>query len=210
MNSGAQGAWRRLLRARDRVSAFVPMVLMLLLAMATYWLVRNAPPPLVPVGEKEPAHVPDYFMRSFSVKTMGEDGHLKSVTYGQEVRHYPDTDTLEIEQPRLRSISPSGRITTGAARKGISNADATEVQLWGDAQIVREAATDASGKKLPAVQLRSDFLHVFSQTDRVVTHLPVEILRDNDRFTAERMVYDNLDQRLQLQGRVRGLLVPKK
>jgi lipopolysaccharide export system protein LptC len=37
----------------------------------------------------------------------------------------------------------------------------------------------------------------------------VELIRGNDRFTADSMDYDNLDRIMNLQGRVRGVLVPE-
>ena len=59
-----------LMRARrmfDRVAVYLPLLLMGVMAMSTYWLVRNTPA----IGEAEleaaPRHVPDYFMRNFSV-----------------------------------------------------------------------------------------------------------------------------------------------
>ena len=39
---------------------------------------------------------------------------------------------------------------------------------------------------------------------------PVQLTRGNDRFTADTMEYDNLDQVLQLNGRVRGVLMPTR
>ncbi len=45
---------------------------------------------------------------------------------------------------------------------------------------------------------------------RVRPNKPVELLRGSDRFTADSMDFDNVDQVLQLQGRVRGTLVPEK
>jgi lipopolysaccharide export system protein LptC len=36
----------------------------------------------------------------------------------------------------------------------------------------------------------------------------VELTRGNDRFTADSLDYDNLDQVMELRGRVRGVLVP--
>jgi lipopolysaccharide export system protein LptC len=92
----------RVRRVLDRLAVYLPLLLMAMMAMTTYWLVRNTPV----MGEVEleaaPRHVPDYFMRDFSVKVFGEDGRLKSEMIGIEGRHYPDTDTLEIDQPRGR------------------------------------------------------------------------------------------------------------
>jgi lipopolysaccharide export system protein LptC len=47
-------------------------------------------------------------------------------------------------------------------------------------------------------------------TEQVRSHKPVELLRGKDRFSAERMDYDNVEQTLQLSGRVRGTLIPAK
>ena len=48
----------------------------------------------------------------------------------------------------------------------------------------------------------------FTQEEKVRSNRPVQLTRGNDRFTADTMEYDNLDQVLQLNGRVRGVLMP--
>ena len=199
-------------RAVDRVAVYLPLVLMGLMAMTTYWLVRNTPA----MGEAEleaaPRHVPDYFMRDFSVKVFGEDGRLKSEMVGIEGRHFPDTDTLEIDQPRIRILGPDGRVTTAVAARGLINADGSEAQLFDKAVVVREATTNAQGVQTPRSEMHSDFLHLFANTEQVRTHLPVVLVRGaGDRFTSQDgMDYDNLDRVMQLNGRVRGTLMPPK
>ena len=46
-------------------------------------------------------------------------------------------------------------------------------------------------------------------TERVKSNKPVELIRGNDRFTAESLDYDNIDQVLELRGRVHGVLQPR-
>ncbi|MCJ0765679.1 LPS export ABC transporter periplasmic protein LptC [Variovorax terrae] len=193
----------------ERASIYLPIILMGVLALGSYWLVRTTPIFSLPGTEKPARHVPDYFMRQFSVKTFDAGGRLKSEVIGTEARHYPDTDTLEIDQPRIRSFSEDGRLTTATARRGLSNGDGSEVQLFGDAVVVREATTDKAGNLLPRFEARSEFLHAFTDTERIITHLPVVLIRGEDRFTADSMDYDNLDRLMNLHGRVKGLLVPK-
>ena len=60
----------------------------------------------------------------------------------------------------------------------------------------------------PRMEFRSEFLHVFTNTERVRSDQPVTLTRGADRFTADSMDYDNLDQVLQLRGRVRGMILP--
>jgi lipopolysaccharide export system protein LptC len=188
----------------ERLSIYLPLVLMALLALGTYWLVRNAPTLAEPKVAREVGHAPDYFMRNFSVKTFDASGRLRSDIQGEHAWHYPDTDTLEIQQAHIRSLNEQGHVTVSTANRALSNADGSEVQLFGNAVVVREAVKDANGRMLPHLELRSEFLHAYANVERVRTHLPVELLRNGDRFTGERMDYDNLDRLLELDGRVRG------
>lgn len=199
--------WGRLLRrGLDRLSIYLPVVLMGVLALGTYWLVRTTPIFLPPQPERPARHDPDYFMRDFSVRVFDASGRLKSEVSGVEARHYPDTDTLEIDQVRLRSYSAQGHVTVATARRGLSNGDGSEVQLFDDARVVREPRADAQGRMSPRLEFRSDFLHAYTDTERVKTHLPVTLSRGDDRFTADAMDFDNLDRVIELHGRVRGVL----
>jgi len=198
-------------RAFDRVAVYLPLILMGCMAMTTYWLVRNAPSAGEAELEADPRHVPDYFMRNFSVKVFGADGKLKSEMVGIEGRHYPDTDTLEIDQPHIRIINADGRLTTAVAKRGLINSDGSEAQLFEKAVVVREATTNAQGVAIPRTELQSEFLHLFANTEEVRSHLPVVLVRGaGDRFTADGMDYDNLDRVMQLNGRVHGTLMPRQ
>lgn len=194
-------------RSWDRVSLYLPVLLMGLLALGTWWLVRNAPVPQTPAAARAPTHEPDYFMKVFSVKTFDGAGRLHSEVQGRMARHYPDTDTLEIDQAHMRSVSPEGRVTVATANRALSNADGSEVQLFGDAVVTRQAMR-IGGRALPRLEFQGEFLHAWTNDERVRSHLPVTLIRGNDRFTADSMEYDNLDQVLQLRGRVRGMLMP--
>ena len=192
----------------DRLSIYLPVMLMGLLALGTYWLVRITPAVSAPEPEQQVRHEPDYFMRTFSVKTFNEKGQLQSEVNGIEGRHFPDTDTLEIDQVRMRSFNQDGKVVVATADRALSNSDGSEVQLFGNAIVVREASTDASGRVDPRLEFRSEFLHAYVNTERVKTNQPVVMTRGNDRFTGDAMDFDNLSRVMNLQGRVRGVLMP--
>lgn len=208
MNATAAHAARMGLRLWDRVSIYLPIILMGVLALGTYWLVRNTPILGPAAAEKAASHEPDYFMRSFSVRSFDGAGRLKSEVFGAEAHHFPDTDTLEITQPRIRSVNDQGVFTVATADRALSNADGSEVQLMGNAVVVREPARDAAGQPVPGMEFRGEFLHAFMDTERIKSHKPVTLIRGGDRFTADSMDYDNLDRVMQLRGRVRGVLMP--
>ncbi|MEJ8857202.1 LPS export ABC transporter periplasmic protein LptC [Variovorax robiniae] len=195
-------------RGVDRVSLYLPIIVAGALALGTYWLVRNAPRLAVPMPKEEATHDPDYFMRGFVVKNFLPNGELRSELAGTEGRHYADNDTIEVDQVRVRSISPQGLVTHASADRGLSNSDVSEVQLFGNAIVVRDAAVSPSGKPLPRLEFRGEFLHAYMDTERVRSDKPVTLTRGTDRFTADAMDYDNLSGVANLNGRVRGVLMP--
>ncbi|MBP9973697.1 MAG: LPS export ABC transporter periplasmic protein LptC, partial [Comamonas sp.] len=115
----------------DRLSLYLPIVLMGLLALGSWWLVRSAPRPLAAQAVALPENQQDYTVEDFSTQQFAADGHLTSQIWGQQARHYLQADILEIDQVRTRSQGAQGVLTTTSAQRGISNSDASEVQLWG-------------------------------------------------------------------------------
>lgn len=205
---GLHHPWRQVLRLWDNVSIYLPLIMMGALALGTYWLVRNTPVFSPVETAKEVRHATDYFMRNFTVKNFDDAGLLKSEVIGIEARHYPDSDTLEIDQGRIRSVNSKGRLTTSTANRVLSNGDGSELQLIGNALVVREGIKDASGQETPRMAFRGEFLHVFLNDERVKSHKPVLLTRGEDHFTGDTLVYDNLTGVADLKGHVKGVLMP--
>ena len=202
MRSRARRAW-------DRASLYLPAVLMGILALGSWWLVRSAPSAPVSVQEPVRGHEPDYFMQDFSVRNFGVQGELLSEVRGDMGRHYPDTDTLEIDRMRLHTQDAVGRVTRATADRALSNADGSEVQLFGNAKVVREPVLGPRGQAQPKLTFEGEFLHIWPQLERVRSNKPVALTRGKDHFTAESLAYDNAAQVLDLQGNVRGSLMPQ-
>ena len=183
----------------ERLSLYLPVLLMGLLALGTWWLVRNAPAPLAASQSATAPDQPDYSMKNFAVKSFDATGRLQSEVMGETARHYPGNDTLEIDQARMRSVAPNGRLTVARADRALGNGDGSEVQLFGNAVVTREPTpAGGSASAQPRLEFRGEFLHAFTQEEKVRSNRP----------TADGMDYDNLDQVLQLNGRVRGVLMP--
>lgn len=195
---------KSLQRAWERASIYLPVLLMAMLAMGTWWLVRNAPKPLQGTVERQSSNDPDYVMDKFSVHQFDSTGRLQSVMTGDQARHLPRSDTLEVDAIRTRTVAPDGILTTTSADRGISNSDSSEVQLVGDAQVTR-VAPEQPGQ---AMQVTGEFLHAWTNEERVQSHVPVVIKRGRDQFTGNKMEYDNLSQTIQLNGKVRGVIYP--
>lgn len=192
----------------ERFLLYLPLAVMGLLALGSYWLVRVTPEAGGPAPERAASHEPDYFMQQFSVRTFDATGRIRTEVLGDKARHYPDTQWMEIDGIHIRSFDTQGRVTTATANRGLTNEDNSEVQLLGNAVVVREAETGKGANAAPRMEYRGEFLHAFMTTEKVKSHKPVELWRGEDRFTAESLDFDNVDQVLELHGRVRGTLVP--
>lgn len=192
----------------EQLTLYLPLAMMGLLAIGTYWLVRNTTAAVEAVAAPTVSHDVDYFMRRASVKTFDNDGRLKTEIIGTEARHFVDTETLEIDQARMRSIGLDGRLMTATANRALSNDAGSEVQLIGSAVVVREPMQNPDGSWLPRLEFTGEFLHVFMNEDRLKSHLPVVLKRGSDKFSGDTFTYDNLDRVADLKGRVKSLLVP--
>ncbi len=205
-----RSAWQKLRSGFDRIALYLPLMLMVSLALGTYWLVRNTPGLAVPDVAKEARHEVDYFMHNFTIKSFDNAGKLKSEIAGTDARHFADTDILEIDQAKIRSIHPTtGQRTIATGLRAYANGDGSEVQLAGNARVIRESSTDAQGRVLPQLEFRGEFIHAFVNEERVQSHKPVLLIRGNDQFTGDVFAYNKLDQVAVLTGRVRGILMPK-
>ena len=197
MNTSLRRVW-------EQVSLYLPVLLMALLALGTWWLVRNAPKPLQGAAQQVVSTTPDYSMKDFSVRQFDTNGRLYSEIVGSAARHYPQNDFLEVDDVRTRNVAANGLVTSTSAQRGISNGDASEVQLWGDARVQRQPADGSA-----AMHIDGEFLHAWPNEERVKSHLPVVITKGGDRLAGDNLDYDNLSQVLELKGRVSTVLQPR-
>ena len=191
------------LRLRDALASYLPLLLMALLAMATWWLVKNSPRPPAAVEAKAPSSDPDVVMSRFALERFDAQGRLKLRIEGAQLRHFPDTDRVEIDQSQIQAFAPDGRVTRATSARAWGAGDGSEFQLEGGAEVV---STDDQGE---LVQMRSEFLHTFVQLQRVQTHLPVTVLSGGAELRAAGLTYDHAQGKLELKGPVKSMLQPQ-
>jgi lipopolysaccharide export system protein LptC len=184
------------------LTLYLPLALMGLFALGSWWLARNTPVIAAAAPTQEQRVEPDYWLTQFSVKSFDARGALISEVLGSKARHFPATDILEIEGARYRS-SQGQRSTTGQGDRAYSNADGSEVQLVGNALVVREAGKDPQGRELPRIEIRGEFLHAFLRTEELKSHKPVTVQRGSDAFSGDAMTYNKTEGIVQIDGRVR-------
>lgn len=188
------------LRLRDGLSAYLPLLVMTLLALASWWLVKNSPRGAATAEERPMGTDPDYAMEGFALERFAADGRLRLRIEGAYLRHFPATDRIEIENARIQAIAEDGRVTEAHAQRAIGNGDGSELQLLGGAEVTSH---DADG--VPLV-MRSEFLHAFFITERVRSHLPVLVRLGHSELRAGGLDYDHAARKLDLPGPLRAQL----
>ena len=186
------------LRLLDLVSAYLPLLMMAVLAAGN--LVAGAQCADVEAPRAEvapPRHEPDYAMTRFVVQRFASDGALRTQIEGERLRHYPDDDTLEIDQARIRAVGSDGVVTIATAKRALANGDGSEVQLLGDAHVVAAGARQARRRSSSAASscTRSATSSGCARTCRSSSR------RARASFRADGMEYDNLARVVDLKGR---------
>jgi lipopolysaccharide export system protein LptC len=195
-------------RLQGLLSNYLPLLLMAFLASGTWWLVKNTPL-LGDPGELAPLrHVPDYTMSNFEIQRIGADGRLNVQIAGSELRHYPDTDTIEIDQVRVRATAPDGTLAIAEARRALSNGDGSDLQLLGGVHLRR--LPPGSGEGAAALmEVRGEFLQALSNSEVLRSHLPVTIRQGGTTLNAQNFEYRHLTGVLRFSGKTTGQINPK-
>lgn len=184
-------------------SRLFPLLLMLALALLTFWLERA-----VREEQKHPSlrrHDPDYVVNNFTITTYARDGAPESTLAAAKMVHYPDDDSTELLAPRVVQTKPSEPRMTLSADRGALSQDGEEVFLYGNVVLVREALADR-----PETRMATSFLHVVRERSLVRTDREVTITEERRLLTGRGMEYDNEAQRLSLRAQVRGSFEPRK
>jgi len=184
--------------------AYLPILMLSLLFLFSVWLVRSVPPLQNPAPAAPPLHTADYDFQNFNLKTYEMNGKLKSSMHGEFAQHFQDTLSTEVNKPFVLIYSKD-RVISAVAKKAIVNEDGSQVQLLGQVLLKRD---DARQEK-DDMQISGEFLHFYANTDTLQSHLPVNIIRGQNRFKADQLQADNVNQTYDLNGRVHATLVPE-
>ncbi len=199
--------WRR---GWLRLQSALPLLMLGAMALVTYWLVQNSPILQDPAAEPSKSTKPDAYFHRFKLVSLNDNGQWQILITGQLAWHREDLEAYEFERPQMiRQDVQTGLITRVSAERARTNEDGTLVQLFGQARISREAHESRQGKKQEALEIRSEYLMLDDRRQVLETHLPVTLTKGADVMSADRLRVLQLDEKLELEGRVRGTLAPR-
>jgi lipopolysaccharide export system protein LptC len=189
-------------RVREGIVGYMPLMLMVGLALGTWLVAKNTPGLLSTSGPAVVKHEPDYTLDQFNLQRFDPAGALKVEIQGEHMQHFPDDDIMEVEQIRVVTIEPDGRRMTATAQHGRARGDNTEVWLDGQAHVVSE-----SPGELP-IQLNGEHLHALPKLRRVDSQHMVLVRQGDSEFNADGVEYDDDTRLLTLHGNTHALMQP--
>lgn len=187
---------------RISTSGLFPLALMAVLALVSFWLeraVHEQAPQVAPVR-----HDPDYIVDDFTIQKFDPQGIAESTLSAAKMVHFPDDDSTELVDPHVVQSKPNEPRMTVTANRGLVSQDGSDVFLYGDVVLVRDATASR-----PAASMRTTFLHIARGGSLVVTDREVAITEDDRSLSGRGMEYDNRSGDLLLRHDVRGRYEPK-
>lgn len=187
-----------------RLTSLVPVVCVAALAGFTWWLLQAVQPREKEAAPRPLTHTPDYFADNFSVSELDQSGATQYRLTATHMVHYEDDENSDLTNPAVRAFQPGKPIVTATGLRGTVNADASIVNLYDNARILR-----AAGAGDPEMQADSEHFKVLVNDDVILTEKPVKLRRGQSVMTATSgMNYNNVSRVIQLFGNVRGAIAP--
>lgn len=194
-------------RAADRIRLGVILVVLVALALGSFWVLQA----MRANGDKElaarPRTKPDYYLENFNYVKLGPTGLPRYDVAGVKMVHFPADDSFEITKPVVHSLDlakPPMELYSDTARV---TDDQTQIHMYGNANAIRGAANGRD-----PMHLVSQYLLLLPDEEIVKTDKPVAMTMGTTTLNGVGMLANNATQVVQLFGNVRGHYepVPKK
>ena len=180
------------------------LALLLVLAAALSWWLRDSTPPQSADTERKGPRDSDYHIRGLDVTRMTPDGAPAHRLQARQVRHFTDDDTTQLEQPHLTVFQDQAPPWEVDADSALVSADGDLVLLNGDVLI--ERAGDANNRPMNIVTRN---LRVQPREDYAETDEKVRVTSNADWLDATGMqAWLRPPSRLKFLSQVKGYYVP--
>ena len=185
----------------EKARAWLPLLPLLLLLAATYWLNQQVQP--LPQVQSLQRHDIDYEVDNFSAVTLNLEGKPRFTLTAEKLWHYPDDDTTHLQLPRFTSLYSDRPPTLTSAQTGKISSKGDDVYLYDEVRVVRPATGDIGEQRFA-----TDYLHVVPDRDWAETNQAVVYTSQYNTIRAVGMELDNKARTAKLLASVRATHEP--
>lgn len=185
----------------EKARAWLPLLPLLLLLAAAYWLNLQVQP--LPQIQGQQRHDVDYVVDNFSAVTLNLQGNPRFTLAAEKLWHYPDDDTTHLQMPQISSLFADRPPVVTSAQTGTISSKGDDVYLYDEVRVVRPASGDSGEQRFA-----TDYLHVVPDRDWAETNQAVVITSPYNVIRGVGMELDNKARTAKLLSSVRATHEP--
>ena len=185
---------------KDRITAFIAIVLLASLAGVSYWYSQTTR--LKKIAAPVSREGPDFVVKGVTLTQFDETGRATNRLHAGELMHFAADDHSELSQPRLISLRPDQPLLEARANTANVEHGGERVLLAGDVVVTRAPGRNGA----PPMQLRTQQLTAIPDLDRYSTDAAVELEQGDSVVRSIGMDYDNVQRVVKFRSKVRGTI----
>jgi len=187
-----------MIEKRNRLRLWAPLLPLLMLLGATYWLNQQVQP-LPPADDGSKRHDPDFIVSNFSATTLNKQGTPHFQISARQMVHYPDDDSTHLEDLQLSSLNADRPDMHASSKRGEISSKGDEVYLRDEVKLVRASSVAQS-----EMTFATPYLHVTPERELAETDQAVTVTDAHSSFSAVGMRFDNNARTIKLLAQVRS------
>lgn len=176
----------------------LPLLIALILALLTLWL-RQAAEYVPENGRSVGDNEPEAIVQNLSIVRLDSRGLAQYSMSASRMLHFPRDNAMALEKPRFEKNDKDGIKTTITANRGRITKDGEEAFFYGEVLLNRSATP-----RQPALQAKTEFLHIIPNKDLVRSDRHVTITSGNSSLSGVGMEIDKAKGQISLQSQVKG------
>lgn len=181
-----------------RIRAWLPLLPLLGLLGATYWLSLQAQPdPTLPDGGMR--HDPDSIVDNFSAIKLNEQGTPYFTMRATKMLHYPDNDSTTLDAPLITLLADGRAPLLASAKTGTILGKGDEMFLQDDVKVLREA-----NDQHDQFAMQTEYLHIIPDQDVMRSDKLVTLTEARTTVRAIGMEMNNKTRSIKLLSQVRS------
>ncbi len=142
----------------------------------------------------------DIFMNEFELTAMNETGTPAYILSGLRLQQFNNSDDTEITQPVFHLLQKNAQWKISADNAILNNKEHT-ILLKNNVLMQQQNIE-------PAINIRTQNLLVFTQTQIAQTQAAVEITQGSSQIKSTGMIFNNITSELDLSANVSSVLLP--
>jgi lipopolysaccharide export system protein LptC len=183
---------------RDRLLAWSPAILLLLLAILTWWLDARVRSPQN-LTDADARGAPDFYIEGFNAVRMNPDGTRRYELTGKRLVHYADESSSILSSPTLLYHDYERAPVTVSANTAELESGGENVYFRGDVRLERPPF-DVT----PRLGVATSYLHVIPDQEIAKTDQAVTMADGNSTVRSVGLEFDNRTRRIKLLSRVQA------